>query len=307
MLPETILPMEPVQIGEPFDDPKFLYQVKWDGIRMISYIEGGRVRLHSRSLRSRDGFYPELDLLVDLTPDGTVLDGELVALKDGKPSFPLVLRREQVTTLKQARELAGEVPVAYLVFDMLYCQGRPLLKEPLSERQRYLKEFLQEAGSVHIVESFASGIDLFQVVKEQELEGIVAKRRSSPYLIGRKSSEWRKVKVRRRQLCLVGGYTTEGKRVRSLLVGAWQNGNLRYLGRVGTGLTAQEWDVLAEQLPALSVETCPFVQCPRAPGLHFVSPVLPVWVEYSEWTPDLLLRAPSIIGFATAKPTECYL
>ncbi|MDK2855139.1 MAG: ligase 1 [Bacillota bacterium] len=308
MLPETIVPMEPTLVRTPFDDPEFFFQVKWDGIRLLSFIENGELRLQNRRLRRRDGFYPELDALPDLLGrDGVVLDGEAVAFKEGKPSFPLILRREQVTSPSRAREMARRVPVVYLVFDILYLEGEPLLGRPLAERQERLQEVLRPAAeTLALVENFPSGTALFRAVQAKGLEGIVAKRRNSLYVPG-KSRDWLKVKVRRRQLCLVGGYSAEGKRLKSLLVGAWHGDKLVYLGRVGTGLTAHEWDRLAPVLEDLASPICPFAACPRGRDYRWVRPVLPVWVEYSEWTEDLKLRAPSIAGFARAKPEKCRL
>lgn len=308
MLPATIVPMEPAAVREPFDDPAFLYQVKWDGVRLLAFSEGGTVHLQNRRLRLRDGFYPELDGLPRLLKkDGVVLDGEVVAFAQGKPSFPLVLRREQVTSPARVRELLRSVPVTYLVFDLLYLGGEPLLKLPLHARQEKLACVLRPDGAIQLVESFPLGSKLFAAVKEQGLEGIVAKRRDSPYLPGAKSRDWLKVKVRRRQLCLVGGYSVKGKRLQSLLVGAWRGADLIYLGRVGTGLKAQEWDLLAKALEELAVPECPFAGCPQSPSYRWVRPVLPVWVEFSEWTEDLHLRAPSVVGFARAGPEECRL
>lgn len=308
MLPESIVPMEPTLVRAPFDDPAFVFQVKWDGVRLLSFSEAGTLRLENRRRRRRDGFYPELETLPGrLKHSGLVLDGEVVAFKGGKPSFPLVLRREQAGSPARARELARRVPIVYLVFDLLYLEGEPLLHRPLSERQERLQEVLRPAPeAVEIVENFSSGTALFRAVEAQGLEGIVAKRRASLYVPG-KSRDWLKVKVRRRMLCLVGGYSTEGKRLKSLLLGAWQGADLIYLGRVGTGLSAREWEELAAVLRDLTTAVCPFHRAPRGRSFRWVEPVLPVWVEYSEWTEDLHLRAPSLVGFARAAPAECRL
>ncbi|HHY93191.1 MAG TPA: DNA ligase [Firmicutes bacterium] len=307
MLPATIEPMEPTLVRAPFDDPEFAFQVKWDGVRLLSFVEHGRVRLQNRRLRSRDGFYPELDSLPRLLScDEVVLDGEVVAFQGGRPFFPLILRRELAGTPERVRRLQAEVPVAYLVFDLLYLKGRPLTRLPWEERQARLAEVLRPGGNVHRVENFSAGTALFQVVEGKGLEGVVAKRRSSLYVSG-KSRDWVKVKVRRRQLCLVGGYSAAAGRLQSLLVGAWQGADLLYLGRVGTGLSAREWEALAAALPDLTIPRCPFRNCPRSSDFYWVKPVLPVWVEYSEWTEQLHLRAPSLVGFARARPEECRL
>lgn len=308
MLPSTIVPMQPVPVREPFDSSDYTFQVKWDGIRLLSFVGEGEVRLQNRRLRDRSLFYPELLVLPGLLrADAVVLDGEVIVPGSKGSNFPAVLRREQVTTGKRALALAEEVPICYMVFDILFADGQPLLSRSLTERQGRLREILSVNAVVQIVENFTSGKALFTAVKEAGLEGIVAKKKSSPYVPGTRSRAWQKIKVRRRQLCLVGGYLSSGQRLRSLLVGAWQGERLIYLGRVGTGLTKEEEEILVRILPQLSTPDCPFDSCLQAEGVRWLHPVLPIAVEFSEWTESLHLRGPSIAGFPKVQPTECRL
>ncbi|MGI6129730.1 MAG: hypothetical protein ACOYEO_06525, partial [bacterium] len=276
MLPPTIVPMQPALVREPFDNPDYTFQVKWDGIRLLSFVEQGKVRLQTRRLRDRTGFYPELLILPKLSrEDKVVLDGEAIILGRKGPSFPTVLRREQVATERQALALAKEIPICYMVFDLLFVGGRSLLDRPLMERQQRLHEILREDSVVQVVEDFPSGTELFAAVEKAELEGIVAKKKSSHYITGAKTKLWQKIKVRRQQLCVVGGYLLSGSRLRSLMVGAWQDDRLVYLGRVGTGLTWEEAALLEQALPKLATSACPFSPVARVPGSKWVSPVLP--------------------------------
>lgn len=308
MLPPTIAPVQPVLVREPFDSPEYTFQVKWDGIRLLSFVEQGEVRLHNRRLRDRSGFYPELLVLPQLLQaDEVVLDGEVIVLGTKGPSFPAVLRREQVTTKERALALAKERPICYMVFDLLYVGGESLLSRSLTERQQCLQEVLAVNPVVQIVEDFPSGRALFAAVKKAGLEGIVAKKKLSSYVPGTKSRAWQKIKVRQRQLCVVGGYLMTGPRLRSLLVGAWQEERLVYLGRVGSGLTDEEAALLQDALPQLAVPTCPFDPRVRAPGAQWVQPLVPVTVEFSEWTPELRLRAPSIVSFPPVPAADCRL
>lgn len=308
MLPRSLTPMQPVLKGEPFDSPNHIFQVKWDGIRLLSFVEAGKVRLQNRRLRDRSDAYPELLTLPQmLRADGILLDGEVIVLGPKGPSFPAVLRREQVTTKRRAALLAQEVPICYMVFDLLFVGGQSLLDQPLVERQQRLREVLTADSLVHIVDNFPSGRTLFAAVKKAALEGIVAKKKNSSYVPGTKTKAWQKIKVRRQQLCVVGGYLSAGPKLRSLLVGAWLEEQLLYLGRVGTGLTTEESTLLEKTLPRLVAPTCPFAPGQQVPAAQWTYPVLPVAVEFSEWTEELHLRAPSIVGFPQVEAADCRL
>lgn len=309
LLPPTIKPMLLTAVRQPFDNPEYVFQVKWDGIRLLSFVEQGEVRLQNRQLRDRTGYYPELLSLPELLhADAVVLDGEVIVPGTNGPNFPAVLRREQVASPQRALSLSREIPVCYMVFDLLYESGQSLFKRTLTERQLRLQEVLTNgSGAIRVVENFPSGTALFSAVERAGLEGIVAKKKSSFYTPGTKSRTWQKIKVRRRQLCLVGGYLCSGKRLKSLLIGAWQDQRLVYLGHVGTGLTGEESELLIKTLPKLRAKNCPFDPCPRDPEATWLHPVLPVAVEFSEWTDELRLRAPSIIGFPKVAPEDCRL
>lgn len=312
------VPMEPKPCPAPFDSPEHLFQVKWDGVRCLALVEAGKVRLWSRRLRERTGQYPELAALAaQVRAARAVLDGELIALSGGKPSFFRILEREMAGAPGAAQRLAGRVPATFMVFDLLELGGRELYSLPLSRRQQLLHEAVQPGGAVQVVESFpAIGRRVFQAVQAQDLEGIVAKKADSPYVPGARLSHWLKVKVRRRMLCAVGGYTHVEGHVRALLVGAYAGSRLRYLGRVGSGLTHGHERMIKEHLAPSAA--CPFDPLPRLAGSLWARAVSPsqvtwvqvrltVWVDYMEVTEDGRLRAPVIAGFSDQPPAAAVL
>lgn len=299
-------PMIPVLVKEIIERPDYVYQVKWDGVRMLSYLSGGRVTLLNKHGRMRTDQYPEMQELTSLlkTPEA-IVDGELVVLKNGKPSFPSILKRD-LSSSRQDNYLMKLYPVHYMVFDILYA-GRDLRTLPLLERQAVLDKTLTENSWVRIVENFSVGHSLFAAVKAQDMEGIVIKRRLSSYQGGKKHRDWLKVKYRRTQYCVVGGYTLNGTVVNALLLGIYRGHDLLYIGKAGTGLRQEDWTLLTRELPRISISHSPFVNKPPARGYYFVQPQLTVKVEFAEWTDTLTLRSPVITGFSNKPAGECRL
>jgi len=331
--PGTVAPMEPRPRPEPFADRHHLFQLKWDGVRMLAFValrlletSGTRhvpwVRLQNRRLRDRTGTYPDLTgSLERLAGAGPLLlDGEVCVLADdGRPSFPAVLRRDRLVDPQRARVAARELPAVYFMFDLLYCDGESLLDRPLEERLQRLEGLRREPdfpGNLVLTQSYDDGQELFRRACALGLEGVVAKERGSPYVFGRRHGFWHKVKCRRRRACVVGGVTLSRGRTASLLVGAYGDGDadgngegLHYLGRVGSGLTGGQLRLLDEFSRRARRPSAPFVDPPRlSPGaVRWVEPALTVWVDYAEWTPELRLRAPSVAGFSDLPPARCLM
>lgn len=302
--PGSIQPMDPILCREAFNDPDFVYQVKWDGVRMLAYLADGRVTLINKRRHIRTEQYPELQQLAGLVQESrAVLDGEVVVLKQGKPSFASVLSRD-LSRGRQVDHLLRQYPIHYMVFDLLWA-GEDLRHLPLTERQAALAQTLVPTETVQAVENFDQGKSLFAAVKGQDMEGIVAKRRLSRYISGQKHRDWFKIKYRRAQYCVVGGYTLRGTRINALLLGVFRNQALMYVGRVGSGLKEAEWMVLTRELTRVEVASSPFANKPPGPGYHFVPPHLVVRVEFAEWTENLTLRSPVITGFSNDPPESC--
>lgn len=294
-----IVPMEPVSRLDVPDNPDMLYQVKWDGVRSLAYIYPDRhVRLFNRRLNERTAQYPELVEAASHLPCGTVLDGEIVALgADGKPDFPRVLRRDLVRSALKIKQAMPAVPVCYMVFDVLWINGREVIAAPLSERLKMLQELNFKAGLMYRVESvYETGRALFKAVSTEGLEGIVAKKKNSPYLIGQKTDLWQKIKCFRNLTAVVGGYLQDDPaRIRSLLVGIPEKDKLRYIGTAASGLTQKQLRQLKE-IFSMIPGPCPFINPPAAGG-NWVQPVIRVQVRFLEYTSGGVMRAPSVLGF----------
>lgn len=313
-LPDRLAPMLAVPGALPGDDAGWAYEMKWDGVRALAFVEDGRLRMASRTSRDITVAYPELAALGPAAGLDLLLDGEVVAFADGRPSFALLQQRMHVTSAKQALRLSGAVPVSYLIFDVLHADGHPLLDVPYERRRELLETLDLDSGSWQVPPSFTgyAAADVLGVSQQHGLEGIVAKRLSSPYRTGRRSPEWRKVKNLHRQEVVVGGWKPgEGARagqIGSLLVGVQGPGGLAYAGHVGTGFTQQTLDLLASRLDPLREAASPFAEeIPRdhARGAVWVRPLLVIEAAFAIWTPEGRLRAASYQGLRDDKdPTE---
>src|SRR5829696_8533045 len=241
-MPERVEPMLARSGPLPGDDGRWAYEVKWDGVRAIGFCEGGRLRLASRNGRDITPRYPELrELGRALGPREAILDGEVVALgDDGRPSFQRLQRRMHLTSESQVRRLAQSEPVAYVIFDLLWLDGHSLMDARYDERREQLAA-LELTGPTWQVPAHhvGDGAALLDASRAQGLEGIIAKRLDCPYTPGRRSPGWVKVKNFRRADVVVGGWLpgagNRSGRLGALLVGYYEDGELRYAGRVGTG------------------------------------------------------------------------
>lgn len=303
--------MEPVLWPHPFDDPAWIFQPKWDGVRIQAHVGSGQVRLFSKRGVDRTMQYPELvsQLSQSLETGTAILDGEAVVFWQDRPSFPRIMRRELAAKPDIVVQLVQSLPVTYLVFDMLYLQGRSLIDLPLEERQAILHQQVTPTESMLLTDSFPGhGRLLFNHMVERGWEGIVAKRLGSPYRAG-KNQDWRKVKVKQHQQCVVGGYTLTSRGLGSLLLGAYRQNDLVYVGRAGSGLSDRHIRLLLPQLKATTVTACPFRPKPALGrlALQWVEPTLTLEVEFTEWTESLQLRHPVIKGFTSDPPSVCQL
>ena len=303
-MPERIVPMLARAGQLPADQQDWSFEVKWDGVRAIAYIQPGRLRLESRNLNEITNSYPELRGLASaFGMREAVLDGEIVAFDErGRPSFERLQRRMHVTSPSAVRRLAAANPVVYAIFDLLYLDGRSLMGLPYRERRNRL-EALGLGGPAWRVPAAhpGEGTRLLAATAAQGLEGIVAKRTDSGYEPGRRTPAWVKIKHTLRQELVIGGWLPgEGRRterIGALLMGYYADGALRYAGRVGTGFTQATLDDLAQRLAPLRCATSPFGSAPQLPRQAvFAAPRLVAEVEFREWTADGLMRAPSFKG-----------
>jgi len=312
-MPDGVRPMAAtLTTSVPPDDENWAYEIKWDGIRAIAYCETGRLRLESRTLRDITATYPELRAIAaELGSTDAILDGEIVAFdEDGRPSFERLQGRMNLASESAVRRRISDCPVTYLVFDLIYLDGRTLINLPYTERRERL-EALGLEGPGWQTPSYhrGDGKSLLDLTRQRGLEGLVAKRLDSRYLSGRRTRAWLKVKNLMGQELVIGGWLPgQGRRagtLGALLVGYYEDEDgeqhLRYAGRVGTGFTDEELDRLAAKLGPLRTKKSPFTgrQPPRE--AVFVEPELVAEVAFREWTKARTLRAPVYKGLRPDK------
>jgi bifunctional non-homologous end joining protein LigD len=307
-LPTRIEPMKATLAKLPTEDQAWGYEIKWDGVRAIAYCEPGHVRLESRNLREITSQYPEVARIrAAIGGESVVLDGELVAFgADGRPSFQRLQRRMHVASESEVRRRMGDTPVTYVIFDLLYADGKALFDRPYEERRERL-EALELDGESWQTPAYhrGDGRELLGVSEAQGLEGIVAKRLDSPYRQGKRSREWLKVKNHRSQEFVIGGWLPgKGRRegeLGALLVGYYDDRALRYAGKVGTGFDADDLRLLRDRLAPLETDASPFEGRKPQKESVFVRPELVAQVEFSEWTNAGTLRHPSYEGLREDK------
>ncbi|MDW8155527.1 MAG: non-homologous end-joining DNA ligase [Armatimonadota bacterium] len=299
--PEPFPPMLASSAPEPFDDPGWYFEPKWDGLRALAFVREGTVRLFSRSLRRVEDRYPEVaDALSRLPP--CVLDGEVIAPDEqGRPDFGRLAQRMHRTTSSEVHRLVRELPVRYVVFDVLYWGGRDLRSRPFEERRQVLEGIPVQVPLLRGQVVRGEGRALFAAVRAHGLEGVVAKRADSPYLPGVRSDRWRKVKARQTEEAVVVGFT-RGRGHRQATFGALvlaqrdPSGRLVHVGQVGGGFRDEEVRHLRALLEPLQVEASPLPQAEDVPNsVRWVRPQVVVEVEHAGRTADGKLRFPVFV------------
>ena len=310
-MPENIKPMKATLVDEAFDDPNWLYEVKWDGYRAVATVQQGEVSLVSRNNLSFEKYYPLIQLLQDWKINA-VIDGEIVVLNDkGLSDFGAL----------QNWRSEADGHLVYYVFDILWYEGRDLTGLPLSERRAVLEEAVPaDDDRIRISRVFEGrGIEFFQAAERIGLEGIIAKKVSSVYTSDLRSKEWLKIKVHKRQEAVVAGFTkNEGssKVFSALILGVYKNGKLEYAGKVGTGFSDKLQKELMEQFKPLIIPQSPFEVEPDVDKPSRFRPkrmgAKPTWLKpelicevvYAEVTGDGVFRQPSFKGIRTDKKAE---
>jgi bifunctional non-homologous end joining protein LigD len=318
-MPREIHPMLATLVEGPFDDPQWLYEVKWDGYRAVVFINDGRTRLVSRNQNDLTGEFPEVaQAFQELPVKNAIVDGEVVALdEEGRPSFSLMQQRTGMTSPGTRGPRNRSLPIVYYAFDLLYLNGHNLMPAPLEQRKSLLRQIIPvERGFVRYSDHYAEkGTALYGVARDKGLEGIVAKLRTGAY-VQKRSSEWLKIKITRRQECVIAGYTDpKGSRENfgSIVLGLYdKTGRLVHVGNAGSGFTGATHAALWKKLNLLKTDNNPFgekIESTRRP--HWLKPELVAEIKFSEWTHEgerggFKMRAPIFQGLRLDKePREC--
>lgn len=308
-----ILPML-AETSDPFDSPEFYFEPKWDGLRCIAYVRDGKVDLQNRNLVAVTKSYPELkEIQGNIKSKAAVLDGEIVILEDGLPSFETLQNRFGVDDSVQAKALAREMPATYIVFDLLHLNGKDIIDQRLSYRREKLRRIIKDGPHIllsqHVPEK---GKSYFRKAVQLGFEGVLAKKIDSPYQIGTRSRDWLKVKEIRTLDCIVAGYT-RGTGGRSstfgalVLAGYDKKRNLIHLGNVGTGFSDASLRMIMQTLKSRQTKSKSIPGEVKAPTpIKWVKPELVAEIGFMSMTKDNKLRFPRFIRIRPdGNPSDC--
>ncbi|NUM81517.1 hypothetical protein HUU42_11990 [bacterium] len=300
-LHDTIEPMLADSRSDVPTSDDYLFEVKWDGIRALIAVDEGKIRIHSRNQMDITAQFPELAIPESFRVSGALFDGEIVCLDDsGKPIFKNVIHRMQQKSEGAIVRAKAKFPAVCYVFDLLYLDGRPVVHEPLARRREWLEDVVRKDSSYRVSVTVDEGKELFEAAKQIGLEGIMAKRKNSAYLPGKRSDHWMKIKTRHTMDVVIIGYTT-GKGGREQTLGALHiaeknNGKLRYLGKVGTGFDEGLLSSISKTVRDLKVISKPVPDKMLDEKVTtWVEPQLVCEVQYASFTKDGMLREPVFI------------
>ncbi|MDP3209857.1 MAG: ATP-dependent DNA ligase [Rhodoglobus sp.] len=302
----------PGTLGELGGISEWAFEMKWDGIRALARVEHGQIQLISRNGIDLTATYPELATLATLVGDDTMLDGEIVALnRAGRPDFGLLQKRMNLVKPAEVERAAAATPVQFMVFDLLEQDGESLAALPYETRRDRLESALTTSGAIQVPPAFeGSAADAMATSRALGLEGVIAKRRTGTYSAGKRTRSWIKLKHHLAQEVVIGawrpGSGARSHRIGSLLMGIPEEGGLRYVGRVSSGISDKQFDALAGRFRRMARVTSPFSQLPAADAAdaHFITPTLVGEVEFGEWTPTGKLRHPVWRGWRSDKSPE---
>lgn len=306
---KPVFPFEPISTETIPTAADWIAQIKWDGVRMLTYYDGKGVRLWNRRCHERTEQYPELlDIRSYCKVSSVILDGEIIAFDDKKPAFHEIMKRESLRKKQSIDRAVTQTPVTYMIFDILMCNGKWLLNEPLSVRQRVLQDVITPLPHVQLTPNMPDAHQLYEVMRAHGMEGIVCKDLQSTYALGGKDQRWMKKKIFHDIHAVMGGVTYRAGVVNAILLGLFdREGRFIYIGHAGTGkLTREEWRQLTQLVEPMARKEKPFANEPeRSKDAIWIEPKLTVKIQYMEWTSNGTMRHPSIQAFTQVELTEC--
>lgn len=304
--PLFIKPMLATLTTDYFSNDEWIYEPKFDGERALAFNKDGKVNLLTRNRKNINDVYPELAIALEVqrAPD-FIIDGEIVALKNGISNFELLQERINLRNLEDIRQIQERIPIVYCIFDLLYVDGYDIRNLPLYDRKELLKNLLN-FNDILFYTSHKSkdGIGSYKMACRKHWEGVIAKKGDSSYVSVR-SKNWLKFKCHMEQELVIGGYTKPGgsrKYFGALLVGYYENGLLKYAGKVGTGFSQETLFNLGTKLQKLESNKCPFSNYDGPlKNIHWVKPKLVGEFKFAQWTRAGRLRVPRFIGLRKDK------
>lgn len=277
------------------NDERFFYQIKWDGVRILVHKEGTKVTLINKHQRDKTLQFPELQILKEIKDD-FIIDGEMMVVKGEKNSFSQILKRNLTKDLNKIKMLSNRIPVTYGVFDIIYLNGASLMDHEIEKRLEILNTLVENnynyTNILHVCKNFDDGVSLYETTNKLELEGIVAKKRGSKYIQGKKSYDWIKYKHKRVIKPYIGGIMVENQRVKSLAVGVMdEQDHFLYIGNVGTGLSEDNKKEILEKSIDIVRQHSIFKNFADKNHI-WINPEVRCYIEFMEWTDDYTLRSP---------------
>lgn len=282
--------MEPISRPDVVHEESFIHQVKWDGIRGVVHISGGAVEIYTKKGYRCTWSYPEMQQLPgQIDAQQAILDGEMVVLKDGKPSFKHLLGRNSTKNQAKIAQAAARYPVTYIIFDILMIDGGDLTHKALHERQSTLNAYANTSSLSIVCDNFEDGDALFTLMKQNNMEGIVSKRLSSMYTPGKKHNNWYKTKIAKKMLCVVTGAKKKNGMLSSIILSIFEDNQFVRIGSIYSGLKQSDLKLLSEFMQDSKIK--------ETDETILVEPKLTCWVRYSDRN-ELSLRNPVLLGFS---------
>jgi len=289
----------------PFNDPEYLFELKFDGIRCIAFLDSkGRTELYNKRKTLLNHHFPELLNIHQNISGRCILDGEVFVMRDGRPNFPDVQKRVLTSDRYKLDLHVKRYPASFVAYDLLYYRGKDITKLPLIERKKKLEGVIKQESAQFTYSRYVigQGMKMFEMTGKQDLEGIVAKHVDSKYYQGKQSKDWLKIKNMLDDDYVICGYILKGQHIRTLVLGQYNNGELLYKGHV-TGISKQVFNIIA----ALPRTSCPFKYVSDSNDrATWIEPKLVCKVKFMEYTPNGGMRQPVFVSLRDDKhPNEC--